>query len=139
MSVLPIEKKLLLGALALATVLVPVVFGTVGGRIEAQSNPGAQPQPQILVRIAPLYPEAALAAKLEGEVNLQFTIAANGTTKDIFVVDSTAPEFEAPAITALSRWRYAPTTTGDGEAVEVPGMRTIIRFALDAPRANPND
>jgi TonB family protein len=139
MSVLPIEKKLLLGTLALATVLVPVVFGTVSGRTEAQANPGGQPQPQILVRIAPRYPEAALAAQLEGEVNLQFTIAANGTTKDIVVVDSTAPEFEAPAITALSRWRYAPTTIGDGEAVEVPGVRTIIRFALDAPRSNPND
>ena len=139
MSVLPIQKKLLLGTLALATVLVPVIFGTVSGRTEAQSDPGAQPQPQLLVRIAPLYPEAALAAKLEGEVNLQFTIAANGTVKDIVVVESTAPEFEAPAITALSRWRYAPTTTGDGQQVEVPGMRTIIRFAADAPRSNPND
>jgi TonB family protein len=141
MSVLPIQKKLLLGALALATVLAPVIFGTVSGRIEAQSNPGAPDQrpPQLLVRIAPLYPPSALAAKLEGEVTLQYTIAANGTTKDILVIESTAPEFEAPAMTALSRWRYVPTTIGDGQPVEVPGMRTLIAFTLDGPRSNPND
>jgi TonB family protein len=136
MSVLPIQKKLLLGAFALATVLAPIVFGAVSGRIAAQGNPGAEPQ--VLVRINPEVPPQALAAGLPGEVNLEFTIAANGTVRDVLVIDSSAPEFEAPAIAALLKWRYLPTnlqcvgtacTPIEGaEAVERPGMRQVIRF-----------
>jgi TonB family protein len=138
-SVLPIQKKLLLGAFALATVLVPIVFGAVSGRIEAQGNSGAEPSP--IVRIQPNYPPEALAAKLEGEVNLEFTIAANGTVKDVVVIDSTAPEFEAPAIAALLKWRYIPTNVEcvgaacqpieNAAAVERPGMRTVITYRLE--------
>lgn len=119
MSKLPIQKKVLLGAFALATLLTPIVFGM------AQGDRAYVP----LVRINPEYPPSALAARLEGEVNLQFTIAANGTVKDILVVESTAPDFEAPAMAALQRWRYQPVTEDD-RPVEVPGVRTIIRFAL---------
>jgi TonB family protein len=133
MSVLPIEKKLLLGTLALATVMLPIVFGAVSGRIEAQGNPTPPADPMPLVRIAPNYPPQALAAGLDGEVTLEFTIAANGTTKDIFVVESSTPEFEEPAIVALSRWRYQPQTDS-GPPVERPGMRTVIRFQLDRTR-----
>jgi TonB family protein len=120
MSELPIQKRILLGTFALVTLLTPIVFGM------AQGDRDLIP----LVRINPNYPAGALAAKLEGEVNLEFTIAENGAVKDIFVVESTAPEFEAPAITALQRWRYKPATTDDGQPVEVPGVRTIIRFQL---------
>jgi bla regulator protein blaR1 len=121
MRELSIQKKFLLGTFALVTMLVPIVFGM------AQGDRNLIP----IVRINPNYPPSALAAKLEGEVNLQFTIAANGTTKNIVVVESTTPEFEAPAIAALQRWRYAPATTADGQGVEVPGVRTIIRFSLE--------
>lgn len=121
MSELPIRKKIFLGTFALATLLTPIVFGI------AQGDRNLVP----LVRIQPNYPPSALAARLEGEVSLEFTIAANGTTKDIVVLDSTASDFEAPAITALQRWRYAPATTDDGRAVEVPGVRTVIRFQLE--------
>jgi TonB family protein len=129
MSVLPIQKKVLLATLALATVLLPVVFGAVSGRTEAQSAP-SDPDLRPLVRINPEYPPAALAAKLEGEVNLRFTITAAGTVTDVAVVSSTTPEFEEPAIAALSRWRYQALPS------ERPGVLTIIRFQL-APESAP--
>jgi bla regulator protein BlaR1 len=149
MSVLPIEKELVLGTFALATVLVPVVFGVLSGRTEAQSSPGTEPRP--LVRINPNYPPEALAAGLAGEVSLEFTIAANGMVKDVVVVDSSAPMFEEPAIAALLKWRYLPTNVEcvgpvctpieNAEAVERPGMRTVLRFELacvpGAPTAQP--
>ncbi|HUQ51444.1 MAG TPA: M56 family metallopeptidase [Gammaproteobacteria bacterium] len=119
MSKLPIRKKVLLGTFALVTLLSPIVFGV------AQGDRAYVP----IVRINPEYPPSALAARLEGEVNLQFTIAANGAVKDIVVVESTAPEFELPAMAALQKWRYQPVTEND-QPVEVPGVRTIIRFAL---------
>jgi bla regulator protein blaR1 len=135
MSVVPIRKRLLLAALALATVMAPIIIGAASSRpAEAQARSDRDVLP--MVRINPEYPPSALAAQLEGEVNLQFTITAAGTTKDIVVVESTTPEFEAPAIAALQKWRYAPVTEND-QPVEVPGVRTIIRFELadaaDAP------
>jgi len=131
MSVLPIRKKLLLGAIALATVMAPIVIGAIGSRpTEAQAQARSDRDVVPIVRINPEYPPSALAAQLEGEVNLEFTITATGTTKDIFVVESTTPEFDAPAIAALQKWRYAPATTADGQPVERPGVRTIIRFVL---------
>ena len=130
MSELPMQKKILLGSFVLGTLLVPIIFGAA-----AQ---GDEPRP--MVRIQPNYPTDALAARREGEVQLEFTIAANGTIKDVVVVDSSSPEFEAPAIAALLRWRYLPTNVecvgtvctpnANVPAVERPGMRTELRFEL---------
>jgi TonB family protein len=111
---------------------VPIIFG-------AAAQAGDEPRP--MVRIQPNYPDAALAAGREGEVTLEFTIAANGTVRDVVVVDSSSPEFEAAAVTALLRWRYLPTnvecvgtdcrTNENVPAIERPGMRTELRFQLD--------
>jgi TonB family protein len=131
MSELSMQKKIFLGAFALGTLLMPIIFG-------AAAQGGDEPRP--MVRIRPDYPQEALAAGREGEVRLEFTIAANGTVKDVVVVDSSSPEFEAPAVTALLRWRYLPTNVecvgtvctpnANAPAVERPGMRTELRFQL---------
>jgi TonB family protein len=131
MSELPAKKKALLGAFALATLIVPIIFG-------AAAQGGADPVP--MVRIQPDYPTDALAAGREGSVDLEFTIAANGAVRDVVVVSSTAPEFEEPAVAALLRWRFMPTNmTCDGtdcrtnaniQPVERPGMRTVINYRL---------
>jgi TonB family protein len=131
MNELPIRKKVLLGTFALGTVLVPIIFGAA-----AQGND----EPRPMVRIQPNYPDAALAAGREGEVQLEFTIAANGATKDIVVVASSSPEFEEPAVAALMKWRYMPTNVecvgtvctpnANAPALERPGMRTELRFQL---------
>jgi TonB family protein len=151
MSELPIQKRILLGTFALATVLVPFVFGAVTTSAVAQNDRDVMP----LVRINPDYPTAALAEKREGQVILEFTIAAAGTVRDIVVVESTAREFEEPAIGALLKWRYLPTNLTcvgtvctpieNAVAVERPGVRTVIRFQLnpqspppDGPELSPN-
>jgi TonB family protein len=132
MANLPIEKKVLLGTFALCSLLVPVIFGAA-----AQGGDDVRP----IIRIAPDYPSEAFAARREGVVQLEFTIAANGTTKDVVVVDSSSPEFELPAVAALLRWRYAPTNLEcvgtvcrqleNVPADERPGMRTELRFQLE--------
>ncbi|HVJ31092.1 MAG TPA: hypothetical protein VNA66_12345, partial [Gammaproteobacteria bacterium] len=53
---------------------------------------------------------------------------------------SSAPEFEAPAVAALLRWRFAPTNVNcvgtvcqpieGAQPVERPGIRTVIRYQL---------
>jgi bla regulator protein BlaR1 len=131
MSELSIRSKILLAGFAACTFAVPVILG-------AAAQGGAEPRP--LVRINPDYPTEALAARREGEVQLEFTIAANGTTKDIVVVDSSSPEFEEPAVAALSRWRYSPTNVecdgpvctpiANAVAEERRGVRTVLRWQL---------
>ena len=138
MRELPVQKKALLGAFALTTLIVPIIFG-------AAAQDGAAPIP--IVRIAPNYPSDALAAQREGSVELEFTIAANGAVKDVVVLSSTSPEFEEPAVAALLRWLYLPTnvtcvetdcrTNESVQPVERPGTRTVIAYRLNGPEARP--
>jgi bla regulator protein blaR1 len=132
MSELSIQKKVLLGAFALCTFVAPVMLGASAQSDDDNLAP--------LVRINPEYPSEALQAGREGVVELEFTIAADGATKDVVVVDASSPEFASPAVAALLRWRYLPTNMecvetvctpiANREAVERPGVRTTIRFQL---------
>jgi TonB family protein len=119
-SALPMKKKVLLGAFALATVIVPIVFGGASGRAVAQDNLDVVP----LVRIAPVYPATALAEKREGWVKAAFTITAEGAVRDVVVVESSSPEFDEPTVAAVSKWRYAP------QPAERRGVQTILRYQL---------
>jgi TonB family protein len=137
MSKLNVVKKGLLSAALLGALLVPIGIGVLrSGSAMAQGDADVLP----LVRIAPEYPAEALEQRLEGHVILEFTVAADGTTKDISVIESSAPLFEHPSITALSRWRYSPRVI-DGAKVERTEVRTVIRFALsrDEPPPGPGN
>jgi TonB family protein len=125
-------KKVFLSAAALGALIVPIAAGVLrGAPAMAQDDRDVVP----LVRIAPDYPPEAVQQRLEGHVILEFTITAEGTTKDITVAESSSPIFEEAAINAVSRWRYSPRLV-DGAGVERPGTRTVIRFAL-APEDPP--
>jgi protein TonB len=69
----------------------------------------AQPRiPELVQRPPPRYPPLAERRRIEGEVELEFTIAADGSVTEIAVIRA-EPEgiFEREAIGALQRWRYA--------------------------------
>lgn len=86
-----------------------------------------------LVRIEPRYPPKALREGKEGWVRLRFTIAADGTTKDIEVLDAKPRRlFEAEAKRALARWKYQPRIV-DGRAVEQSGELVQLDFVLERP------
>jgi TonB family protein len=130
-------KRVLLSTAGLAALLVPIAVGVLrGGPAMAQDDRDVIP----LVRIAPDYPTEALQQRLEGHVILEFTITAEGTTKDISVAESSSPIFEEAAVKAVSRWRYSPRMI-DGAGVERPDVRTVIRFALEpgAPPPGPGN
>jgi protein TonB len=83
-----------------------------------------------MVRLEPEYPHRAIAAHIEGWVELQFTITAAGTVTDIAVVGADpAGVFEDAATKALQRWKYAPSLD-DGRAVERRGNRVVLRFNM---------
>jgi TonB family protein len=80
--------------------------------------------------VKPVYPDKANLKKIEGWVELDFTVAENGEVKDIAVHATNPPGvFEASAIKALSQWRYKPILR-DAKAV-AQRARIRIRFAQE--------
>jgi TonB family protein len=83
-----------------------------------------------LVKSVPaVYPRKAQLSRTEGWVDLDFTVAENGTVEDIAVHDAEpAGTFDAAAMSALAQWRYRPVMRS-GVAV-TQRARIRIRFAL---------
>jgi protein TonB len=83
--------------------------------------------PQLLQDRAPRYPAMALRRKLEGQVELSFTIKADGSVADVRVL-SASPEglFEDAAIATSRFWQF------EALGRDVSSRRTI-RFSLPKP------
>ena len=77
----------------------------------------------------PKYPQKAELKKIQGWVELDFTVTESGAVKDVAVHATDAPGvFEDAAISALSQWRYRPVLR---DSKPVPQRaRVRIRFTL---------
>lgn len=84
--------------------------------------------PVVLSQPLPQYPPALRRTAATGAVLLSFVVDAEGTVRSPRVVESSRPEFCAPALQAVARWKFRPGRK-DGRRVatrvEVP-----IAFAL---------
>lgn len=70
--------------------------------------------PPILAQFAPRYPTQAQRRRLEGLVEVEFTVAGNGSVSKVRVVRSEPPGvFDREAVGAMQRWRFE----GAGQAV----------------------
>ena len=75
------------------------------------------------------YPTFARENKLEGWVEVVFTIQPDGSITDIAISDANpAGVFEESAITAIAQWRYEPVIC-DGQPVQQRAM-IRVRFTL---------
>jgi len=81
--------------------------------------------------VTPEYPIKANLNKIQGWVELDFTVNESGAVKDIVVHAASTPGvFEVAAAGALAKWRYKPVVR-DGKIVE-QRARVRMRFALAA-------
>jgi TonB family protein len=81
--------------------------------------------------VKPKYPPKAESGKVEGWVELDFTVAESGSVKDIAVhAASVSRVFDDAATSALSQWRFKPVMR-DARAV-AQRARIRIRFTLAA-------
>jgi TonB family protein len=81
-----------------------------------------------LKTVQPIYPARALAAKIEGWVELAFTVTEKGAVKDVSVKSASQPgTFDDAAIKAVSQWRYQPVLR-DGRPAQIHSV-VRIRFA----------
>ena len=61
---------------------------------------------------------------------VEYRVSAEGEVRDPRVVRAEPPGvFDQAALAAVRTWRYRPHRP-DGEAVEVPGVRSTLRFRL---------
>jgi len=67
----------------------------------------------------PQYTQAALAAHIEGNVLLEAVVSADGSVRDVSVVQSLDSEYglDQQAVDALKRWTWKPGTRGGEPAV----------------------
>jgi protein TonB len=85
--------------------------------------------PLPLVRVEPQYPSQAQRRRLEGWVQISFTISTAGSVKDAAVVASSHSLFERSALQAVNKWKYQPQMRG-GKPAEAPGQQVIVRFKM---------
>lgn len=82
-----------------------------------------------IVRVNPSYPSRAQENGVEGNVLVEFTVTAEGTTADVIVIESSHRMFERNAVRAAQKYKYKPRVV-DGEPVTVLGVRVRIVFEL---------
>jgi protein TonB len=97
-----------------ATASIPLTAAPETPKIRVGGNVMAS---KLVSQPKPVYPADARAARIQGTVQLQVEIAADGKVKDVSVV-SGPPELVKSAVEAVSQWAYQ-TTLLNGEPVEV--------------------
>jgi len=115
--------------LNLSNIDVNVNSGTYLGNV---GNPGNLSDGDAIpmVIIEPRYPRKAAMEGIEGWVRFEFTVAPDGSPKDIIVIDAKPRRiFERDARKAIYKWKFKPKVI-DGKAVEQPNMRYTMEFKL---------
>ncbi len=91
-----------------------IVVGGAGGISIEELERGAikavgeTKPPELLNKIAPIYPELARIAKVEGVVILNVRTDEDGRVDQVKVANSMDPHLTRAAIEAVRRWRYEP-------------------------------
>ena len=84
--------------------------------------------------VGPTYPKEALKNLTSGWVDLEFTVAKDGTVKDVQVIGAEpARLFNDAAVNAMRRWRFEPVLRS-GESVEVRAKLRMRFTARDQDR-----
>lgn len=82
------------------------------GRAAAEPRAAAAPALRLVQDVQPSYPTRALARRLEGRVEVMFTVQPDGSVENVRVIQSThARMFDQAALAAARRWRFAPIPT----------------------------
>jgi TonB family protein len=82
-------------------------------------------EPQLISHVMPQYPLTAKEAGIQGDVVIQTTVDAHGNVSSAKVV-SGPMMLRGPALEALKRWKYAPSTL-NGQPISVQ-MEVTVKF-----------
>ncbi len=79
-------------------------------------------------QVAPKYPFMERARRKSGDCTLKMTIDSEGVPRNVRVVESLDPGFDASAIKAVEQWRYKPATVNGAPYPEESTV--IVNFQL---------
>ena len=82
-----------------------------------------------IVKVAPVYPETALADGLEGHVVVEYTITEEGNVENARVAESPNAVFDEAAVDSVRKFKYRPRIINGGP-VAVPGVRVRVLFRI---------
>ncbi len=132
------EKTSVIPGADFAALAPSVDYSGVGGGIgglgasELASAGGSDRDAVPQVRIQPDYPIQARQKKIEGWVDVQFTVGADGGVRNPVVIAAEPRTiFDRAAIQAVKGWKYNPRIQ-DGKPVERRDLRVRIRFKLES-------
>lgn len=126
------KKRSILASLICVVALGATTLPGLAGDKSASSAQAADELPgewpKLVSRVEPLYPASLRAEKIQGEVLVAFVVTSRGETTAVRAVSSTHPDFEAPAVEAVSQWTFTPGVKG-GRPVNTR-MEVPVRFEL---------
>jgi TonB family protein len=64
--------------------------------------------PTLIAAVAPIYPPAALQARVSGSATVSFSIDKSGVPVKITLTSASSPEFGQAALATVANWRYKP-------------------------------
>lgn len=102
--------------------------GSAAAESGAWSMEEVETAPELIAAVPPVYPPALRRAGVEGRVVVVFVVDEQGRVQDARVEQSSRPEFEAPALEAVRKWRFRPGQK-EGKPVRTY-LRQPIRFSL---------
>jgi protein TonB len=107
-------------------------IGRAGAASELAFGGGVDRDATPQVRIQPDYPVQARQRRIEGWVDIEFTVGVDGSVRDPVVLASEPRTiFDRAALQAIKGWKYSPRIE-DGRPVERRGLRVRIRFTLES-------
>jgi len=84
----------------------------------------------IIEEVGAQYPSRAVSRGIEGYARVAFTVAEDGSTRDIVIVESNPKGiFDSPAIRAMEKFRFRPPMESY-RAVAVPNVEYVFIFEL---------
>ena len=105
-------RKILTPLLLLSSLLwATVAYGQAPKKVSK-----AEALSAITSKVPPEYPAVAKQLRIEGAVDLEATVAEDGTVEDVAIVSGN-PVLTKPAAAALKKWKFTPFTDG-GKAVK---------------------
>jgi TonB family protein len=95
---------------ALSTVLANPALAQTG---EVYKPGNGVTSPVLIREVKPIYPQAAMDRKVQGTVEVNAVILADGTVGDVTIKKSLDVDLDAEAIRAAKQWKFKPGTKDD--------------------------
>ena len=103
---------------------------SIGDNLPGQNLAFSNAEYLPIVKVAPVYPQAALRRRLEGVCTVAYNVTTTGSVKDVQVMQCDYEEFHRPSLEAALKFKYKPRVI-DGKAVEVPGVRNKFTYVIE--------